>query len=243
MPDCTYQNLEALRRAEHQPGLEGKVATLHLKLYHLVAQMTAPVVLEFGVDKGMSTCLLAAACEENGGWLYSVDIADCSAAIRSPVWTFIQSDDLQVAEILAAAPALRDGVHLLHIDSAHSREHVEQQLLRWYPYVRQGGYITFHDVDATPYLAGQRKDDPRHEPEALGVPDTIRRFFYANEDALFLEFHFGSTGMGIMRKLAPLGTRPQPPLKLHTRQVQVSLAGLFWTGRALAAALVKRFLR
>ncbi len=240
MPQCTHHDLQHLFNQEGQPGLFGKVATQHVKLYRLAKTMTAPTILEFGVAQGMSTCLLAAACEETGGHLYSVDIVDCSAAVRSPAWTFIQQNDLNVEAILAAAPMLQNGIDLLHIDSAHSEAHVREQLMRWYPYVNANGYITFHDVDPTPYRSGQRKDNPRHELEAIKVSEVIRAFFYANEDDLFLEFHFGSTGMGIMRKLCPRGTRPNPPLPLRSRLLNVSPSALFWSARRWLAQRVKR---
>lgn len=242
MPDCTHHDLQKLFSAEGQGGLFGKVATQHVKLYHLVKAMSAPTVLEFGVAQGMSTCLLAAACEETGGHLYSVDIVDCRAVVHSSVWTFIQQNDLNIDAILEAAPALRDGIDLLHIDSTHSEAHVRQQLMLWYPYVKANGYITFHDIDPTPYLAGQRKDNPRHEMEAVKLVDVIRGFFYANEDDLFLEFHFGSTGMGIMRKMSPQGTLPNPPVKLHSRLLNAHPSAMFWSTRRWLVNRIKRLM-
>ena len=208
MPACKYFSFDEMRRQENQPGLEGKVATHHMKLYHLVSAMEAPVVVEFGVDKGRSTCVFLQACEEKHGHLYSVDVQDCSDVAKSMAWTFIQQSDQEIDLILAQVPALKNGIDLLHIDSLHARDHVRKLLMKWYPYVKANGYITFHDVDPTPYLKGQRKDSPRHEQEAIGIAEVIREFFYANEDQLFLEYHFGSTGMGILRKLSPLGSGP-----------------------------------
>ncbi len=242
MPTCKHFDVDVLRRLEHQPGLEAKVATHHLKLYHLAAAMTRPTLLEFGVDRGRSTCVLLAACEETGGHLYSVDIRDCSDVAQSDAWTFIESSDQDVEGILKQAPALASGVDLLHIDSLHAPNHVHNTLLKWFAYVQPGGYITFHDVDPTPYFVGQRRDNPKHEPAAIAVQQVIRDFFYANEDQLYLEYHFGSTGMGIMRKLSPLGSAPRPAVPVRTRQIVFSWRGLFWTTRYRAAALVRRLL-
>jgi predicted O-methyltransferase YrrM len=240
MPTCRYFSFDKIRDQENQPGLEGKIATHHMKLYRLVSTMETPIVVEFGVDKGRSTCVFLQACEEKQGHLYSVDIADCSNVAESPVWSFIQQSDLETDHILSQAPAIKTGINLLHIDSLHTRDHVYMLLMKWYPHVKAGGYITFHDVDPTPYLRGQRKDNPRHEQEAVGMADVIREFFYANEDQLFLEYHFGSTGMGIMRKLSPLGSPPHPPISLHYRRLMVSGAGLYWTTRHGVVARLKR---
>ncbi len=243
MAHCKHFDFDELQRQEYQPGLEGKIATHHMKLYHLVVTMERPIVLEFGVDKGRSTCVLLTACEKTGGHLYSVDIRDCSDVAESEAWTFIQQNDQAIGDVLAQAPALASGIDLLHIDSLHRREHVLRLLMKWFSYVKAGGFITFHDVDPTPYLPGQRKDNPRHEFEAIGVAQVIREFFYANEDHLFLEYHFGSTGMGIMRKLTPFGISPNPPMSLRTRQVIVSPAGLWWSTQHMLRSLGRRFFK
>jgi len=240
MAHCKHFDCHTLYQQENQPGLDGKIATHHLRLYRLVADMAQPLVLEFGVDRGRSTCVFLQACEETGGHLYSLDVRDCSDVATSPAWTFLQQSDLAQDALFERVPTLRGGIDLLHIDSLHERGHVGKLLMLWYPYVKQNGYITFHDVDPTPYLAGQRKDNPRHEPEAVGISEIIREFFYANEDELFLEYHFGSTGMGILRKLAPLGATPRPPVRIRSRQAVITPAGLFWTGRHALRKLVRR---
>ena len=109
MPKCRYFDFDELRQQENQPGLPGKVATHHLKLYHLVSGLVRPVILEFGVDKGRSTCVFLTACEAIGSHLYSIDIRDCSEVAESDAWTFIQQSDQEIDAILAQAPALRRG--------------------------------------------------------------------------------------------------------------------------------------
>lgn len=240
MPVCKYFNFDEFVRLENQPGLEGKVATHHLKLYHLAAKMEKPTIVEFGVDKGRSTCVFLQACEANGGHLYSLDIQDFSDVAQSDAWTFIQQSDQEVDALLTKAPAIKNGIDLLHVDSAHRREHVRSTLMKWFPYIKGGGYITFHDVDPTPYLKGQRKDNPRHEPEAIGISAIIREFFYANEDQLFLEYHFGSTGMGIMYKLSPFGTQPKQAIPIQTRQITITVPGIFWAVRHRLRSFVPR---
>jgi predicted O-methyltransferase YrrM len=231
MPNCKHFNFDDLVRLEHQIGLEAKVATQHLMLYHLAQTMSAPTLVEFGVALGRSTCVLLQAAEETNGHLYSFDVVDCSNVAVSNAWTFTQESDQNVENILNRIPAMASGIDLLHIDSLHSRDHVLRLLLKWYPHIKPGGYITFHDVDPTPYLHGQRKDSPKHEPEAIGVAKVIQEFFYANEDVLYLSYHFGSTGMGIMRKLAPLHVKANPPKRIRTREIKISPGGVFWSLR------------
>ena len=87
------EDLAEFFRLENQRGRQAKIATQHLKLYHLVRAMDHPTVVECGVDVGVSNCVLLAACQETGGHLYSIDIRDCSSVASSPAWTFIQYDD------------------------------------------------------------------------------------------------------------------------------------------------------
>ncbi|MBN1285016.1 MAG: class I SAM-dependent methyltransferase [Anaerolineae bacterium] len=216
MPKCKHYSFEAIAALEYQPGVAGKAATNHMKLYHLAASMHAPVLAEFGTAQGESTCLLLQACEANGGHLYSVDVDDCSDVAESAAWTFIQSDDLNQDYIFAQAPALAAGIDLLFIDSLHKAEHVHKLLMAWFPYVKANGYILFHDIDPTPYLPGQRKANFRAGLAYAEIGRVVKDFFYANEEHLFLEFHFGSTGIGIMKKLSPLGTVPRPAHPLLT---------------------------
>ena len=216
MAKCKNYDFEHLVRLENQPGLEGKAVTHHMRLFHLVAGMQSPTVLEFGVDKGLSTCILLAACEKTQGQLLSVDIQDCSDIAVSHAWTFIKADDRDIDIVLQAAPPLAKGIDLLHIDTVHTGEHVTDLLMKWFPYVKPNGYLTFHDVDETPFKVGQRKENREIEREYMELAAAIKGFFYANESHLFLEFHFGSTGMAIMKKLGPMGIAPCPPVLLKS---------------------------
>jgi len=164
-----------------------------------------------GTGAGQSNFLLSKACEETGGHLYSIDIKDLSHVVSSSVCTFIQSDDTNIDYILNEYPELRKGINFLHIDSLHTKEHIIKQLTRWYPYIKQNAYITFHDVDNHPYTKGQRKENPGIAMDHAEMTEGIQEFFYANEDELFLEFHFGSTGMGFMKKVSPFGRKPRYP--------------------------------
>ena len=189
------------------------------------------MVLECGVNKGWSTGVLAHAIEKNGGTLVSLDIRDCSDSIDSDCWTFLQCDDIEKERILRDAPVLEAGVDLVYIDSHHDAQHVARLLSLWYPLVRQGGWLAFDDVDPGPYLRERRKDDANREIVWRAISRVVQDFFYANEDDLLLEYHFGSTGLALMQKLAPMTKAPQPLKRIPRRRV---------TWRSLARHLVGR---
>lgn len=226
-----HYDLQTVFDADGGPGVFGKVATQLMALHRKVSSLHAPVVLECGVNQGWSTGVFAHALENNGGTLISLDIKDCSDAIESDCWTFLQVNDSEKACILQQAPVLADGIDLIYIDSLHDARHVACLLKLWYPLVRQGGCLAFDDVDPGPYLRGRRKDDANREIAWRGISRVVQDFFYANEDDLFLEYHFGSTGLALMQKLAPMTKAPHPPRRLPRRRV---------TWRSLAKRLVGR---
>lgn len=213
--------------AERARDPKQKALYKYMKLHDLALGMQRPTVLEFGVSLGLSTCLIGTALESVGGRLVSVDILDCSDAIESDKWTFVQGDDLAVGHILNAAPCLEQGVDLLYLDSRHTRDHVLAQLQAWYPFVKPGGVIAFDDIDPAPYQFQQRKQDYRLARDCESIGQAIREFFFANEDSLLLEYHFGSTGFAIMRKFSPLGTPANPPRKPARWPLRFVIKGRF----------------
>jgi hypothetical protein len=132
---------------------------------------------------------------------------------------------------LARAPFLKDGVDLLYIDSLHRAHHVSKLLMLWYPYIKAGGFIALDDIDPFPYMRGQRKDNVEREIAWRAIGDTVIDFFYANRDDLFLEVHYGSTGLAILHKLAPFGREPAPPHPLPRRRWSLRSFGKTLLGR------------
>ncbi len=227
-----HYKLQTVFDAEGGPGVFSKHATQLMELHRRVSQLEAPVVLECGVDVGWSTGVLAHAVEQTpAGSLTSLDIRDCSDAIKSDRWTFLQIDDIEQERILQEAPILKQGIDLLYIDSLHAARHVTRQLELWYPLVRQGGWIAFHDVDPGPYMRGQRKDNIESEIVWRAVGQVVLDFFYANEDDLLLEIHYGDMGMAIMQKLAPMSKAPQPIRRIPRRRVSLRSLARFLAGR------------
>lgn len=218
MVAAKYFKLQTVFEAAGGPGAFGKHAAQLMELHRRVCQIEAPVVLECGVDKGWSAGVLAHAVEQKGGRLISLDIRDCSDAIESDCWTFLQISDIEQEKILQQAPILKQGIDLVFIDSLHATRHVRRQLELWYPLVRQGGWLAFHDVDPGPYMRGRRKDNIDNEIVWRDVGELVYDFFIANEDDLLLEVHHGDMGMAIMQKLAPMSKAPQPPRRIPRRR-------------------------
>ena len=73
----------------------------------------------------------------------------------------------------------------------------------------------------TPYGPGARKDNLSHEFDWHEIRQFVEELFYANEDSLFLEMHFGSTGFAVMTKRTKMSQRlnKHKPVRRRTDSV------------------------
>ncbi len=203
-----YHTFEEYAAAEYAQGLNGKIATQLMRMYRKAREKSSPVILELGTEKGASATVFLQACEETMGRLVSVDIADCSDISNSSRWQFVQSDSSNVPLILSKAPYLGEGIDILYIDSLHRPDHLKKELVGWYPYMSEGSWIFFDDVDSNPYRKGSRKDNAKAEAAWDEIHEYVESFFYANEESLYLDIMYGSTGLACLLKLSPKGTIP-----------------------------------
>lgn len=237
-----YHSFDEYASAEHGPGLSGQVATQLMTMYRKVIEKTKPTILELGTDKGQATTIFLQACEDTGGRLVSVDIRDCSDVSDSPRWKFVQSDSVDVEFVLSQAPFLKEGIDVLYVDSVHTREHVECELMGWYAYMNEHAWIFFDDVDPNPYRKGNRKDGFLAELAWSEVREYVEAFFYANEDRSYLNMLYGSTGLACLYKLSPLGTVPEPARPIiHRRKTALNM--LRYKPRLLPSLIKRRLLR
>lgn len=183
---------------------------------------TDPVILELGVQTGISTKIfLNAVHRGSGGQLVSVDIEDCSHVAQSSKWTFVRSDSANVENVLNTAPVINSGVDILYIDSLHHVDHVRKELLGFFPYVKNGGVIFFDDVDSIPYMRGREKDNIHTEIGNRDILNFINEVFEDNIDKLYLTFERGSTGLIMLQKCAPLGTKLSSQPQLRARKSKI----------------------
>ena len=166
-------------KLEYQPGVVAKKANRSCKMYHLIRAMDHPKVVELGVDYGESNIVLQAGCSESGGHLYSIDIRDCSAVASSPVCTFIQSDDNDIEGILERAPALKDGIDFIFLDTEQTYADTIALLDVWFKYIKQNGYLAFDAIDNTPYKPGRHSENREVARQFAGVTRAVLEFFYA----------------------------------------------------------------
>ena len=80
-------------------------------------------ILEFGVDKGISTSLFLKYCEKTNSKLFSIDIIDYSKLFKNTKWKFLRSRDDNKENI---NKFLNSSVDIIFLDTEHTAKHVEK---------------------------------------------------------------------------------------------------------------------
>ena len=174
--------------------------------YDLVAALKPKLLVELGTHKGLSYFTFCQAMKEHGvdGTCYGVDTFEGDThtdKYDESVFNAVQGHARQnyhgIAYLMrmlfndALAHFSDESVDLLHIDGLHTYDAVSEDFRNWYPKVKPGGVILFHDVMARIQDFGCWKfweeTAPQHET---------------------FTFHHGF-GLGVLRK--PGGDRANDP--------------------------------
>lgn len=169
-----------------------------------------PIILEFGVRKGISTGFFLDLCKSNKGKLFSVDIDDCSGLFKDENWTFIKCRDDDIKNIEKFIPNTLDA---LHIDSLHEAKHVANLIYLYYPKIKPGGFILVDDISCLPYLEGKKKNSFGNEIANQETFDIIQEIFATNTENFDLEFSFIDSGLAIIKKLNSNELFPRKKIK------------------------------
>ena len=219
-----YYNFDEFIEGRHQKDEKAQIPHLYNKIYEKARAKKNPIILELGTHRGMSTLMFFQAVKEKGGHVYSVDIDDqYSDLTKSSDWTFIHSNSTSVKDIVENHAQLAKGIDILLIDSLHTKEHVSKEFWGWEPYLNKDALIVFDDIDSHIYRPGARKDHIFLEFDWDHIKNFVEEVFYANEETLFLEMHFGSTGFAVLTKRTERTCRlkKNKPMKRRTDK-------LFW---------------
>ncbi len=131
--------------------------------YDLVAALRPKMLVELGTHKGLSYFTFCQSMKENeiDGLCYAVDTFEGDEhtdKYDESVFTAVNNHNRQNYHGFSYLmrmyfnDALRhfseDSIDLLHIDGFHTYEAVSEDFANWYPRVKPGGIILFHDVQA-----------------------------------------------------------------------------------------------
>ena len=167
------------------------------KLFPIIENINNPIILELGVQKGISTKKFLNICKKNKGLLFSVDIEDCSEVSKDENWQFIQSRDDNFEYIRSK---LSKNLDVIYIDSLHEASHVEKIIYGYYDLLKLGGYIFIDDTSHLPYLKNKTRNSFYCEVNNKETFDCILKIYSFNNNNLDLDFSFASSGLAIIKK-------------------------------------------
>ena len=146
---------------------------------------------------GLSTKKFLDICNKNNGFLYSVDIDDCSGVSNDKRWTFIKSRDDDFNLIKSKIPKEID---ILYIDSLHEADHVSKLIYNYYDLIKVGGFIFIDDISHLPYVKNGMRNNFYCEINNQETFNILLEIYFSNYDKIDLNFSFVSSGLAIIKK-------------------------------------------
>ena len=166
-------------------------------LFDLIQNIENPAILELGVQNGLSTKKFIDICNKNNGFLYSVDVDDCSKVSNDRRWTFIKSRDDNFNLIKSKIPKEID---ILYIDSLHEADHVSKLIYNYYYLIKVGGFIFIDDISHLPYVKNGMRNNFYCEINNQETFNILLEIYFSNYDKIDLNFSFVSSGLAIIKK-------------------------------------------
>lgn len=119
----------------------GAFSTLDMEVFvpEIEKLKKGQVYLEVGVDRGKSLSV-ARMVAKKGVEVWGVDLRDDPEVLGT---IFMQGNSQVIAEKFPKE------IDVLFIDGDHSYEGCKADIDSWYPYMKKGGVMLFHDADST----------------------------------------------------------------------------------------------
>ena len=168
-------------------------------LIPIISNIKNPIILELGVENGVSTIKFLEICKLNNGKLYSVDIKDCSKVTNNKNWKFIHNRDDNFQLINSIIPSKID---ILYIDSLHEAEHVKRLFYGYYSKIKKGGYIFIDDISHLPYLKNKPRNNFYCEINNKETYKMILDIYNENSRNFELSFSYFSSGLSTIHKIS-----------------------------------------
>ena len=154
-------------------------------------------ILEFGVNKGISTKMFLELCNTNNGKLYSVDVDDYSNLFFDKNWKFIHCRDDNFQKVESSIPEKLD---LIYLDSYHEPNHVQKIFMHYYPMLKTNGFYIIDDVCWLPYVKKNYRDDFGSEIAHYNTFFKILNIYNSNFKNFDLDFTFVGSGLAKISK-------------------------------------------
>ena len=176
----------------------------------------APKIVEFGVRKGISTKTFIDICEQNNGFLHSVDCDDFTNVSDSRYWKFHLTRDDNFDYLDQEIP---DGIDLFYLDSFHNANHIEKIIYHYYPKLKLNGQFIIDDVSWIPYLKDAKRNSFNCERNNNETFERIMEINYGNSRNL--ELYFSFIGSGLAKIIKRSNDNLFAPKKIKTRKFSI----------------------
>ena len=194
-----------------------KKTTTSQKLYSFVEQDLKEYrniqILEFGVDKGISTSFFLNICKKSKGKLISVDTINYEKLFSDINWNFICTRDDNYKKIFKE---IKTPLDVIFLDTEHTAKHVEKILYSYFNKLKKDGFFLIDDISWLPYVKNEYRDSEWVENNNRDTFFKILDIFNANNENLELSFSFMHSGMVKIKKLN--NKKLKPPIRIKSRQ-------------------------
>ena len=177
--------------------------TTHKKIKNLIEnkfikdKLKKIKILEFGVDKGISTSLFLEYCEKTNSKLFSVDVIDYSKLFKNTKWKFLRSRDDNKENI---NKFLNSSVDIIFLDTEHTAEHVEKILYMYFDKLKINGLFIIDDISWLPYVKNEWRDNEWIENNNKETFNKLIEIYNSNQKNIEITFQFEHSGLAIIKK-------------------------------------------
>jgi predicted O-methyltransferase YrrM len=154
-------------------------------------------ILEFGVDKGISTSLFLKFCKDTKSKLFSVDIIDYSKLIKHKSWKFLQSRDDNFKKV---NNFVNWPVDVIFLDTEHTAKHVEKIFYMYIKKLKIGGLFIIDDISWLPYHKNGWRNNEWIENNNKDTFKKLIEIYNNNQKNLKLYFSFEESGLAVITK-------------------------------------------
>jgi predicted O-methyltransferase YrrM len=177
--------------------MDDYISKIEKNIFEKIKKFKSPIILELGVQNGTSTKKFIDICNNQNGYLYSVDIEDCSSVSSDKNWTFIKSRDDNFELIKSKIP---EKIDILYIDSLHEAKHVSNIIYGYYNMIKVGGMIFIDDISHLPYVKNGIRNNFYCEINNQETFKALLEIYFSNYKNFDLDFNFESSGIAIIKK-------------------------------------------
>ena len=180
-------------------------------------------ILEFGVDKGISTSLFLKYCEKTNSKLFSIDIIDYSKLFNNNKWKFLESRDDNKTKI---NKFVNSPVDIIFLDTEHTAKHVEKILYMYFNKLKINGLFIIDDISWIPYVKNGWRNNEWIENNNRETFYKLIEIYNTNQKNIEITFSFEDSGIAIIKKKS-LKLKKSKPIIYRKFSIKNILKNLF----------------